>query len=280
MKYGDEYPKNHNLSSLRVLGSVGEPINPVAWEWYYEKIGSSQCPIIDTYWQTETGGFVISPAIGIGVAPLKPGSATLPLPGIDPVIMDQDGKELPAGEKGFLVIRKPWPGLMIGLNNDDGKYRSMYFGKFKNMYFTGDYAVKDKDGYYWLLGRADEVLKVSGHRIGTIEIEDALLSTGIVAEAGVFGKPHQVKGESVYDRTLGTTDLFIIPFPGNWVYWFAYRTKDAQRREIMVLRVLVSILHQCTDCCWRRIQYVRLIVRYQFPDLIRGRIVKTAFVEN
>ncbi len=197
MKYGDEYPKNHNLSSLRVLGSVGEPINPVAWEWYYEKIGSSQCPIIDTYWQTETGGFVISPAIGIGVAPLKPGSATLPLPGIDPVIMDQDGKELPAGEKGFLVIRKPWPGLMIGLNNDDGKYRSMYFGKFKNMYFTGDYAVKDKDGYYWLLGRADEVLKVSGHRIGTIEIEDALLSTGIVAEAGVFGKPHQVKGESV-----------------------------------------------------------------------------------
>ncbi len=208
MKYGDEYPKSHNLSSLRVLGTVGEPINPVAWEWYYEKIGSSQCPIIDTYWQTETGGFVISPAIGIGVAPLKPGSATLPLPGIDPVIMDQDGKELPAGEKGFLVIRKPWPGLMIGLNNDDEKYRSMYFGKFKNMYFTGDYAIKDKDGYYWLLGRADEVLKVSGHRIGTIEVEDALLSTGIVAEAGVFGKPHQVKGESIVSFVVlksGTT---------------------------------------------------------------------------
>ncbi len=197
MKYGDEHPIAHNLSSLRVLGTVGEPINPAAWQWYYEKIGNSRCPIIDTYWQTETGGFAISPALGIGIGPLKPGSATLPLPGIDPVIIGQDGKEVGEGEKGLLFFRKPWPGLMIGINKGDEKYRSLYFGKIGSYYFTGDYAIKDKDGYFWLLGRADEVLKVSGHRIGTIEVEDAILSSGIVAEAGVFGKPHPVKGESI-----------------------------------------------------------------------------------
>jgi acetyl-CoA synthetase len=197
MKYGDEYPRSHDLSSLRVLGTVGEPINPAAWQWYYERIGSSQCPIVDTYWQTETGGFVVSPALGIGYGPLKPGSATLPLPGIDPVIMNSDGKEAKAGEKGLLYLKRPWPGLMLELNNADEKYRTMYFGNAKKYYFTGDYAIKDKDGFYWLLGRADEVLKISGHRIGTIEVEDALLSTGVIAEAGVFGKPHQIKGESI-----------------------------------------------------------------------------------
>ena len=211
MKYGDEYPKSHNLSSLRVLGSVGEPINPVAWEWYYEKIGNSQCPIIDTYWQTETGGFVISPVTGIGTTLLKPGSATLPLPGIDPVILKQDGGEAAPGEKGLLFLRKPWPGMMIGLNNDDKKYRTLYFGRGKDGYYTGDYAIKDKDGYYWLLGRADEVLKVSGHRIGTVEVEDALLSTGLVAEAGVFGKPHQIKGESIVSFVVLKSDSRMEP---------------------------------------------------------------------
>lgn len=207
MRYGDVYPKNHNLSSLRVLGSVGEPINPAAWEWYYNNVGNSQCPIVDTYWQTETGGFTISPALGIGYGPLKPGSATLPLPGIDPIILDADSKEVPSGEKGFLFFRKPWPGLMLGLNNDEEKYKSTYFGKEKNSYFTGDYAIKDKDGFFWLLGRADEVLKVSGHRIGTIEVEDALLSTGVVTEAGVFGKPHPVKGESIVSFVVTKDDF-------------------------------------------------------------------------
>ncbi len=197
MKYGDAYPRNHDLSSLKTLGTVGEPINPKTWEWYYRVIGNSKCPIIDTYWQTETGGIIISPSIGIGYGPLKPGSATFPLPGIDPVITDDSGNKVDSGQKGYLTIRKPWPGLMLGLNNQDEKYRTSYFEKIKGFYFTGDYAIRDKDGFYWLLGRSDEVLKVSGHRIGTIEIEDALLSTGIVAEAGVFGKPHQVKGESI-----------------------------------------------------------------------------------
>jgi acetyl-CoA synthetase len=207
MKYGDMYPKMHDLSSLKTLGTVGEPINPAAWEWYYKVIGNSQCPIIDTYWQTETGGFVISPSLGIGLGPLKPGSATLPLPGIDPVITDEYGNVVKDGEKGYLSIRRPWPGLMLGLNNQDEKYRTTYFEKVKGFYFTGDYAIRDKDGFYWLLGRADEVLKVSGHRIGTIEVEDALLSSGIVAEAGVFGKPHQVKGESVVSFAVLKKDV-------------------------------------------------------------------------
>jgi len=207
MKYGDMYPKMHDLSSLKTLGTVGEPINPAAWEWYYKVIGNSQCPIIDTYWQTETGGFVISPSLGIGLGPLKPGSATLPLPGIDPVITDEYGNVVKDGEKGYLSIRRPWPGLMLGLNNQDEKYRTTYFDKVKGFYFTGDYAIRDKDGFYWLLGRADEVLKVSGHRIGTIEVEDALLSSGIVAEAGVFGKPHQVKGESVVSFAVLKKDV-------------------------------------------------------------------------
>lgn len=207
MKYGDEYPRNHNLSSLRMLGTVGEPINPAAWEWYYDRIGNSQCPIIDTYWQTETGGFAISPAIGIGYGPLKPGSATLPLPGIDPVILNKKGKEVKNGEKGLLYFKKPWPGMMLGLNNADEKYRKLYFGNPQNFYFTGDYAIKDKDGFYWLLGRADEVIKVSGHRIGTIEVEDALLSTGLVAEAGVFSKAHHVKGESIVSFVVLKSDV-------------------------------------------------------------------------
>ncbi|OWP56884.1 MAG: acetate--CoA ligase [Thermoplasmatales archaeon B_DKE] len=206
MRYGDAYPAKHDLSSLRVLGTVGEPINPAAWHWYFKIIGKSRCPIVDTYWQTETGGFIISPAIELGLGTLKPGSATFPLPGIDPVILDEDGNEVHANQRGFLTIRKPWPGMMMSLNNDRERYKSAYFSKYPGKYFNGDYAMKDSDGYYWLLGRSDEVMKVSGHRIGTIEIEDALVSFPEIAEAAVFGKPDDVKGEGIV--------AFIIPKHG------------------------------------------------------------------
>lgn len=206
MRYGDAYPAKHDLSSLRVLGTVGEPINPAAWHWYFKIIGRSRCPIVDTYWQTETGGFIISPAIELGLGTLKPGSATFPLPGIDPVILDEDGNEVHANQRGFLAIRKPWPGMMMSLNNDRERYKSAYFSRYPGKYFNGDYAMKDSDGYYWLLGRSDEVMKVSGHRIGTIEIEDALVSFPEIAEAAVFGKPDDVKGEGIV--------AFIIPKHG------------------------------------------------------------------
>ena len=196
MRYGTKYPKMHDLSTLKVLGTVGEPINPAAWKWYFENIGDSKTPIIDTYWQTETGGFVISPSNGLGLPPLKPGSATFPVPGIDPTILDESGKEVKTGQKGFLVFRKPWPGMFMTLNNDPERYNEVYFKKY-GMYYTGDYAVNDHDGYFWLLGRADEVLKVSGHRLGTIEIEDALISSNEVAEAAAFGRPHEVKGDAI-----------------------------------------------------------------------------------
>ena len=196
MRYGTKYPKMHDLSTLKVLGTVGEPINPAAWKWYFENIGDSKAPIIDTYWQTETGGFVISPSNGLGLPPLKPGSATFPVPGIDPTILDESGKEVKTGQKGFLVFRKPWPGMFMTLNNDPERYNEVYFKKY-GMYYTGDYAVNDHDGYFWLLGRADEVLKVSGHRLGTIEIEDALISSNEVAEAAAFGRPHEVKGDAI-----------------------------------------------------------------------------------
>ena len=197
MRFGEKYPAMHDLSTLSVLGSVGEPINPAAWKWYYQKIGGGKCPIVDTYWQTETGGFVIAPALGLGLPPLKPGSATFPMPGIDPVILDENGKEVPSGQKGYIAYRKPWPGMFMTLNNDPERFRETYFSRFPGMYYCGDYAVRDSEGYYWLLGRADEVLKVSGHRLGTVEIEDALISFDGVVEAAVFGKPDPVKGESI-----------------------------------------------------------------------------------
>ncbi len=213
MKYGEKYPLMHDLSSLRVLGTVGEPINPAAWHWFYEEIGKSRCPIIDTYWQTETGGFTIAPSMKLGIPDLKPGSATFPMPGIDPVILDESGKEVKAGEKGYIVLKKPWPGLMLTVNGDPKRYVETYFSKFKNLYLMGDYAIKDNEGYYWLLGRSDEVLKVSGHRIGTIEIEDGLVSMKEVAEAAVFGKPDTIKGDTIiafitlkdgYDKNVDT----------------------------------------------------------------------------
>ena len=197
MKYGEKYPKGHDISSLKTLGTVGEPINPAAWHWYYETIGKNKCPIIDTYWQTETGGFTVSPSLNLGIPDLKPGSATFPLPGIEPAVFDENGNNVKPGEKGYIVIKRPWPGLMLTVNGDDKRYIETYFSKFKNKYFMGDYAIKDKDGYYWLLGRADEVLKVSGHRIGTIEVEDGLVSMKEIAEAAVFGKPDTIKGDTI-----------------------------------------------------------------------------------
>ncbi|MBN2463614.1 MAG: acetate--CoA ligase [Dehalococcoidia bacterium] len=197
MKYGEDVVKRHDLSSLELLGSVGEAINPEAWQWYYKVIGGERCPIVDTWWQTETGGTMISPTPGIELVPLKPGSATFPLPGINADIFDEGGKSVPAGEKGYLVIKSPWPGMLTGIHGDPQRYQETYWSKFPGMFYTGDYAIRDKDGYFWLLGRADEVLKIAGHRIGTIEIEDAAVSHEAVVEAAVASRPDEVKGESV-----------------------------------------------------------------------------------
>ncbi|UCE16886.1 MAG: acetate--CoA ligase [Candidatus Bathyarchaeota archaeon] len=197
MRYGEEWPKKHSLSSLETLGTVGEPINPEAWSWYYKNIGKERCPIVDTWWQTETGGFMISPAPGIELVPLKPGSATLPLPGIDAEVVDEKGKPVLSGVKGHLVIKKPWPGMLMTLYQDPKRYKEAYWSRFPGVFYTGDYAIRDTDGYLWLLGRADEVLKVAGHRIGTMELESAAVSYPAVSEAAAIGKPHEVKGESI-----------------------------------------------------------------------------------
>ena len=197
MRHGNDLPNKHDLGSLRLLGTVGEPINPAAWEWYYDIIGGTRCPIVDTFWQTETGGILISPSPNLGLVPLKPGSATLPLPGIEADIVDENGSSVPLGVRGFLVIKRPWPGMFVNLYEDPERYKEVYWTKFPGSYYTGDYAVRDKDGYFWLLGRADEVLKVSGHRLGTIEIEDALMGHSSIAEAAVSGRPDPIKGEGI-----------------------------------------------------------------------------------
>jgi acetyl-CoA synthetase len=197
MKYGDSIPNSFDLSSLRLLGTVGEPINPEVWKWYFRTIGKNKCPIIDTWWQTETGGMMLSPLPGLETIPLKPGSATFPVPGIDIAVVDETGKEIPPDTKGYLVIRKPWPGMLLTLWGDDEKYKSVYWSKYPNFYYTGDYAIKDGDGYFWLLGRADDILKVAGHRIGTAELESSLVSHKGVAEAAVCGIPHEIKGEAI-----------------------------------------------------------------------------------
>lgn len=196
MREGDEWPKMHDLSSLRILGSVGEPINPEAWIWYYEKIGNSKCPIVDTYWQTETGGFIITPLPYAW--PLKPGSATLPFFGVEPVILTEKGEECKTNEGGHLCIKRSWPGIMRGVFGDSDKFYQTYFTQHPGYYFTGDGARKDEDGYFWLMGRVDDVVNVSGHRIGTAEVESALVSHPAVAEAAVVGFPHEVKGEDLY----------------------------------------------------------------------------------
>ncbi len=197
MRYGDHLPGSHDLNSLRLLGSVGEPINPAAWQWYSDVIGQGHCPIVDTWWQTETGGIMISPSPRLGLVPLKAGSATLPLPGVEADVVDERGQTLAPGEKGFLVIKKPWPGMFMTLYKDPERYRQVYWTRFPGLYYPGDYAMRDADGYFWLLGRADEVIKVAGHRLGTKEVEDALVSHPSVAEAAVAGRPDPVKGESI-----------------------------------------------------------------------------------
>ncbi|MGI0017370.1 MAG: acetate--CoA ligase [Nitrosotalea sp.] len=197
MKYGDELPNSNDLSSLRLLGTVGEPINPQVWKWYFKIIGKDKCPIIDTWWQTETGGAMVSPLPGLETIPLKPGSAARPVPGVYLSVVDENGKEVSPDSKGYLVIEKPWPGMLLTLWGDDEKYKTVYWSKYKNMYYAGDYAIKDKDGYIWMLGRADDVLKVAGHRLGTAELESSLVSHKVVAEAAVCGIPHEVKGESI-----------------------------------------------------------------------------------
>jgi acetyl-CoA synthetase len=195
-RHGNAWPKRYNLSSLRLLGSVGEIINPEAWRWYHKHIGKGRCPIVDTWWQTETGGMLISPLPG--AIPTKPGSATVPFPGIVPQIVNDKGKKCKPGESGYLLIAKPWPGIMRSVYGEPERFKHTYFSQFPGMYFTGDGAKKDKDGYYWLMGRVDDVINVSGHRMGTSEIESAFVSYHSVAEAAVVGYPHKVKGEGIY----------------------------------------------------------------------------------
>ena len=196
MRDGEKWPQGRDLTSLRLLGTVGEPINPEAWMWYHRVIGKESCPIVDTWWQTETGGILITPLPG--AVPTKPGSATLPFFGVNPKIIRQDGSEAEANEGGYLVISKPWPGIMRGVYGDPDRFKNTYFVQYPGYYFTGDGARKDKDGYFWLMGRVDDVINVSGHRLGTAEVESALVAHAKVAEAAVVGYPHDIKGEGIY----------------------------------------------------------------------------------
>ena len=196
MRDGEEYTKKHDLSTLRILGTVGEPINPEAWMWYYINIGKERLPIVDTWWQTETGGIMISPLPY--VTPLKPGSATLPLPGIDAAIYNEQGQECRPNEGGHLVIRKPWPGMLRGVFKNPDRYKKAYFSRYADTYDPEDGARCDADGYFWIMGRLDDVINVSGHRLGTAEIESALVSHEAVAEAAAVGMPHPIKGQAVF----------------------------------------------------------------------------------
>jgi acetyl-CoA synthetase len=193
MKWGEEWPAKHDLSSLRLLGTVGEPINPEAWMWYHEIIGNQRCPIVDTWWQTETGGHMITPVPG--AIPTKPGSATLPFPGIDAAVVDDDGNEVPAG---LLAIRKPWPGILRGIYGDEARFRETYWNRWNGKYyFPGDGARRDEHGYFWILGRVDDVVNVSGHRIGTAELESCFVAHPQVVESAVIGVPHEIKGQGL-----------------------------------------------------------------------------------
>ncbi len=197
MQHGEEWPAKHNLTSLEVLGSVGEAINPEAWLWYYRHIGGERCPIVDTWWQTETGGFMISGAPGIELLPLKPGAAGLPLPGIDAAVYNEEGQPAPAGERGRLVIRKPWPGMLLTIHGEPERYRREYWSRFPGVYDAGDYAIRDDEGYFHMLGRTDEVLKVAGHRLGSLELENAAVGHPAIVEAAAVGVPDPVKGEDL-----------------------------------------------------------------------------------
>ncbi len=195
MRFGQAWPGRHDLSTLRLLGSVGEPINPEAWRWFHKYIGREKCPIMDTWWQTETGMFLLTP---LPATPLKPGSATLPYPGIDADIFGEDGKPVKVGEEGFLVMRKPWPAMMRTIYKDPDRYVQTYWTKFPGVYFAGDSARRDKDGYFWVIGRVDDVIKVSGYRLGTAELESAFITHPAVAEAAVIGLPHEIKGTAIH----------------------------------------------------------------------------------
>src|SRR5919202_1144576 len=195
MKWGTEHPAQHDLSTLRVLGTVGEPINPEAWVWYREVIGSDRCPVVDTWWMTETGQILITPLPGITV--LKPGSATFPVPGVKANVLDESGNSVPLGKGGYLVLQRPWPAMARTIWGDPERYKTQYWSRFPGNYFAGDGAKRDDEGYYWLLGRVDDVLNVAGHRIGTMEVESALVSHPAVAEAAVIGRTHELKGQAI-----------------------------------------------------------------------------------
>jgi acetyl-CoA synthetase len=199
MRFGADWPNKHDMSSLRLLGSVGEPINPEAWRWFYENVGRSRCPIMDTWWQTETGGFMITPT---PVVPLKPGSGTRPFFTINAEIVDESGKAVPPETEGYLTILNPWPGMARTIYGDAQRYADTYWSRFPGRYFTGDSARMDKDGYFWIIGRVDDVLKVSGYRFGTAELESALVAHPAVAEAAVIGLPHEVRGNAIYGYVL------------------------------------------------------------------------------
>ena len=195
IKWGEQWPLKHSLSSLRLLGTVGEPINPEAWMWYHKIIGKQRCPIVDTWWQTETGAIMITPLPG--ATPTKPGTATLPFPGIDVDVVTKDGTPVGKDQGGYLVVRRPWPSMLRTIYGDPERFKRQYWNEIKGMYFTGDGARKDKDGYFWIMGRVDDVLNVAGHRLGTAEIESALVSHAAVAEAAVVGKPDELKGSAI-----------------------------------------------------------------------------------
>jgi acetyl-CoA synthetase len=195
IKWGDHHPKGHDLSSLRLLGSVGEPINPEAWMWYHEVIGGGRCPIVDTWWQTETGAIMIAPLPG--AVATKPGSATKPLPGIAAEVVDKQGNRVPDNEGGFLVVKRPWPSMMRTIYGDDQRFKDTYWSHYPGLYFTADGARRDEDGFLWVMGRVDDVLNVSGHRLSTMEVESALVNHPTVAEAAVVGKPDDLKGEAI-----------------------------------------------------------------------------------
>ncbi|MBW7915801.1 MAG: acetate--CoA ligase [Trueperaceae bacterium] len=195
IKLGREWPEKHDLSSLRLIGTVGEPINPEAWMWYRRVIGGDRCPIVDTWWQTETGAIMISTIPGVHAT--KPGSAGLPLFGVDAAVVDADGNDAPVNQGGYLVMRRPWPGMLRTVYGDDDRYRNQYWGEVPHVYFSGDGARKDEDGYFWVMGRVDDVVNVSGHRLGTMEVESALVSHPAVAEAAVVGRPDEIKGQGI-----------------------------------------------------------------------------------
>ena len=207
IKFGNQWPAGHDLSSLRLLGSVGEPINPAAWEWYHQQIGKESCPIVDTWWQTETGSILLSPMPG--ATPAKPGSATFPLPGIVADVVDMEGNSVEPGGEGYLVIRKPWPSMIRTIWGDPERFKEQYWSQIPGVYFTGDAARRDKDGYIWVLGRVDDVMNVSGHRLSTSELESALVRHEAVAESAVIGKPHELTGQAIVALCVVETGLRI-----------------------------------------------------------------------